>query len=278
MCGVETHTPCSYCCRSFFLLVLIPLFDQNFCALFLHENIRDRLENSHNSRFSIFGNLIRRERMINGPYTTQNTVSLRQKLQNGVTFRTFTDGIHKVKLVWYLIIQYVGFGADLDDCGLRKRCFSHRPRSVAWESIPFSRAHSRPGLQLIKLAYPRQRMVGSVNSVTTLLPPSLLTPQNFRINHAMCRMQCFTKNEKLPKTRQAYCSATTVNNIWLNSDNYSNTVWGAIQSRSMVEQWKQDNVQANLESVQCRVFQICKVFDYQYCKSRSRDPFRPPLT
>ena len=29
--------------------------------------------------------------------------------------------------------------------------------------------------------------------------------------------------------------------------------------------FKQDNVQANLESVQCRVFQICKVFDYQYC-------------
>jgi len=25
--------------------------------------------------------------------------------------------------------------------------------------------------------------------------------------------------------------------------------------------YKQDNVQANLESVQCRVFQICKVFD-----------------
>ena len=41
---------------------------------------------------------------------------------------------------------------------------------------------------------------------------------------------------------------------------------------------KQDNVQANLESVQCRVFQICKVFDYQYCKSRSRDPFPTPLT
>ena len=32
---------------------------------------------------------------------------------------------------------------------------------------------------------------------------------------------------------------------------------------------KHDDVQANLESVQCRVFQICKVFDYQYCKSRS---------
>ena len=41
---------------------------------------------------------------------------------------------------------------------------------------------------------------------------------------------------------------------------------------------QQDNVQANLESVQCRVFQICKVFDYQYCKSRSRDPFPTPLT
>ena len=41
---------------------------------------------------------------------------------------------------------------------------------------------------------------------------------------------------------------------------------------------EQDNVQANLESVQCRVFQICKVFDYQYCKSRSRDPFPTPLT
>ena len=40
---------------------------------------------------------------------------------------------------------------------------------------------------------------------------------------------------------------------------------------------KQDNVQANLESVQCRVFQICKVFDYQYCKSRSRDPFPTPF-
>ena len=40
---------------------------------------------------------------------------------------------------------------------------------------------------------------------------------------------------------------------------------------------KQDNVQANLESVQCRVFQIWKVFDYKYCKSRSRDPFPTPF-
>ena len=41
--------------------------------------------------------------------------------------------------------------------------------------------------------------------------------------------------------------------------------------------YRQDNVQANLESVQCRVFQICKVFDYQYCKSKSRDPFPTPF-
>ena len=42
---------------------------------------------------------------------------------------------------------------------------------------------------------------------------------------------------------------------------------------------KQDNVQANLESVQCRAFQICKVFDYTNTAKVSHvTPSRPPLT